>query len=223
MEQEPAKKLTALTIEAFKNITAEDVIILDTRPAGDFTAGFVPGSIFIGLEGRFEEWAAAILPANKNMVLITAPGAETATAGKLYRMGFDSIQGYLEGGFDTWVNAGEPVDLVIDIEADELAMDIPHDKNLLIVDVRRDTEFADGHVKGAVNIPLDELTDVAVIAEFDDHKNLYIHCAAGYRSVIAASLLKKHGLHNLRNIVGGWEEIKNQGKITVEKDKTAMN
>ena len=113
--------------------------------------------------------------------------------------------------------------MIIDIEADELAMDIPFDPNLLVLDVRKPTEFADGHVKNAMNIPLDEMNDPAVISEFEEEQNIYVHCAGGYRSVIASSLLKRQGIHNLRNVLGGWGKIKEQKKIEQEKEKNVLN
>jgi rhodanese-related sulfurtransferase len=108
--------------------------------------------------------------------------------------------------------------MIIDVEADELMMDMPHDKNLVVVDVRRETEFADGHLKNAVNIPLNEMTDPGHIANFEDTQNLYVHCAGGYRSVIASSLLKRQGIHNLRNVLGGWSKIKEQEKAEIVKE-----
>ncbi len=204
------KGLTPLSLAEFKKLKDDDVLILDTRHATVFTQGFIPGSIFIGLEGRFAEWAGSLLSFDKPMMLVTDPGKEEETVIRLSRVGFDKIQGYLTGGFDAWKNAGETVDLIIDIEADELAMDIPHDPNLVVVDVRRETEFADGHVAGAQNLPLNEMNDVLNLSHFEDNQNLYVHCAGGYRSVIAASLLKREGTHNLRNVLGGWGKIKEQ-------------
>jgi len=95
-------------------------------------------------------------------VLVATPGEEKDSVVRLARVGFDKIKGFLNGGFSTWMDAGEPIDMIIDVEADELAMDIPFDENLLVVDVRRETEFADGHIKDAVNLPLHELVDLAV-------------------------------------------------------------
>ena len=217
------KGLTPLDLNSFKKLIKEDVLVLDTRHASIFTKGFIPGSIFIGLEGRFAEWAGSLLPFDKSIVLVTEPDKEEETVVRLSRVGFSSMQGYLKGGFDAWAAAGEAIDLIIDIEADELAMDIPHDPNLLVLDVRRETEYADGHVKSAQNLPLDEMTDVLNLAQFEDTQNLYVHCAGGYRSVIAASLLKKHGIHNLRNVLGGWGKIKEQKTIKVEKDASVLN
>ncbi len=218
------KGLTPLGVEDFKKLVSEDVMILDTRHADIFTKGFIPGSVFIGLEGRFAEWAGSLLPFEKPMILVTEPGREEETVIRLSRVGFSSMLGYLKGGLDAWVNAGEIVDVIIDVEADELAMDIPHDPNLVVVDVRREAEYADGHVKDAQNLPLNEMNDVMRLAHFDDDKqNLYVHCAGGYRSVIAASLMKKQGIHNLRNVLGGWGKIKEQETIIKEKDVSVLN
>ncbi len=200
--------LTNLPVDRFKKLMENDVIILDTRNATVFTQGFVPGSISIGLEGRFAEWAGSLLPFDAPIALVTDPGKEKETIVRLARVGFSTVKGFLQGGFEAWKNAGEPVDIIIDVEADELMMDIPHDDKLVIVDVRRPTEFADGHLKDALNLPLNDMMDPATMANLEEDQNLYVHCAGGYRSVIAASLLKRQGFHNLRNILGGWGKIK---------------
>ncbi|MEI2739013.1 MAG: rhodanese-like domain-containing protein [Chitinophagaceae bacterium] len=215
--------LKALSIEDFKKLMAEDIMILDTRHADVFTQGFVPGSIFIGLEGRFAEWAGSLLPFDAPMVLVTEPGKEKETIIRMARVGFDKVKGYLDGGYDAWKNAGEAIDMIIDVEADELMMDIPHDNNLVVVDVRRPTEFADGHLKDALNLPLNDMTDPAMMASLEEDQNLYVHCAGGYRSVIAASLLKRQGIHNLRNVVGGWSKIKEQEKAEIVKETSVLN
>ncbi len=215
--------ITPLTVDKFKKLMDEEMLVLDTRHADIFTQGFIPGSVFIGLEGRFAEWAGAILPFDKPMILVTEVGKEEETVVRLARVGFDKMRGYLQGSFEAWQNAGEKTDMIISVEADELAMDLPHDPNLIVVDVRRETEYADGHVKDAQNIPLNEMNDMANIAAFEDNQNLYVHCAGGYRSVIAASLLKRHGVHNLRNVLGGWAKIKEEKKIKTEKDTSVLN
>lgn len=223
LEQVKANGTTALSVEAFKQKMTEDVIVLDTRHATKFTEGFIPGSIFVGLEGRFAEWAGTVLPFDKPILLVTDAGKEEESVIRLSRVGFDKMAGYLDGGFEAWQNAGEKTDLIIDVEADELMMDIPHDPNLMIVDVRRETEFADGHLEHALNLPLHEMTDLAQLAQFEDNQNLYVHCAGGYRSVIAASLLKREGIHNLRNVLGGWGKIKEQEKANIVKEASVLN
>ncbi len=203
-----ANGLKGLTVAAFKEqITTFEPIILDTRNATLFTQGFVPGAISIGLEGRFAEFAGSILPFDKAILLVCEPGTEKESIVRLARVGFENMIGHLAGGFDAWAKAGEPIDLIIDVEADELAMDLPFDPNMVIVDVRKTSEFDKGHIKEALTIPLDELTDPASMANFDDNQNIYIHCAGGYRSVIASSLIKRQGIHNIRNVVGGFKAI----------------
>ena len=212
-----------LSIADFKNAVSEGAIILDTRNATIFTQGFIPGSISIGLEGRFAEWAGMILPFDQKLVLVTEAGKEEETVIRLSRVGFENMQGCLKGGFEAWQTAGEKIDLIIDIEADELMMDIPHDPNLLVVDVRKETEFGEGHLEHAMNLPLSEMTNIVELAQFEETQNLYIHCAGGYRSVIAASLLKRQGVNNLRNVLGGWNSIKQQEKVKIVKEANVLN
>lgn len=218
------KGLTPLSVADFKEkISRDEMIILDTRKASDFTPEFVPGSISIGLEGRFAEWAGSLLPFNQPIVLVTEIGKERETVVRLARVGFSLIEGYLDGGLPAWKKAGEPIDMIIDVEPDELAMDLPYDKNLVVVDVRRETEFADGHVRGAMNIPLNDMMDPGNLSSLEEHLNLYVHCAGGYRSVIASSLLKRQGIHNLRNVLGGWGVIKDQKGIEIVKENSVLN
>jgi glyoxylase-like metal-dependent hydrolase (beta-lactamase superfamily II)/rhodanese-related sulfurtransferase len=212
-----------LGIAAFKNALTENTIVLDTRSATTFTNGFIPGSIFIGLDGRFAEWAGSLLPFNKELLLITDEGKEQEAVIRLSRVGFDKMKGFLKGGFEAWQNAGEPIDMIIDVEADELIMDIPFDEKLEVLDVRKEIEFAEGHLKDATNIPLDRFTDPAEIARIDEESNLYVHCAGGYRSVIAASLLKRQGIDNIRNVLGGWNKIKEQEKAEIVKEASVLN
>ena len=212
-----------LTLAEFKEKIKEDVILLDTRHATQFSDGFVPGAIFIGLEGRFAEWAGSLLPFDKPILLITGPGQEKETVTRLSRVGFQKMEGFLSGGFQTWKTAGEKIDLIVNIEADELMMDIPFDNNLTVVDGRREAEFANGHIEDAMNLPLGDMIDVAQLAQFEEHQNLYVHCAGGYRSVIASSLLKRQGVHNLRNVIGGWDKIKEQDKIKIVKEPAVLN
>jgi hydroxyacylglutathione hydrolase len=216
--------LTPLSVADFKKwMEDEETIILDTRKAGDFTKQFVPRSISIGLEGRFAEWAGSLLPFDKPIILVTEEGQERESIVRLARVGFSQIHGYLAGGIDTWRKAGEDIDLIIDIEVDELAMDLPYDDHLIAIDVRRETEFADGHVRGATNIPLNDLTDPGSMANIDELQNLYLYCGSGYRSVIAASLMKRQGIHNLRNVLGGFNAIQLQQGIEIVKDNSVLN
>jgi glyoxylase-like metal-dependent hydrolase (beta-lactamase superfamily II)/rhodanese-related sulfurtransferase len=216
--------LNPLNIDEFKKqIKKDDVILLDTRNETVFSQGFVPGSISIGLEGRFAEWAGSLLPFDKSIVLVTDEDKEKETIIRLARVGFDKINGFLQGGFEAWKNSGNNIDMIINVESDELAMDLPFDEHLVVIDVRRETEFADGHIANAINIPLSEMNDPATMANIEDNQNVYLHCGGGYRSIIAASLFKRQGIHNIRNVAGGWSSIKEQKNIEIVKEKSVLN
>ena len=211
----------ALTIDEFKAAEANGAWILDTRPATTFTHGFVPESISIGLDGRYAEWAGTLLPLTQKLILVTENGKEEESIIRLARVGFDYVVGYLAGGYEAWQAAGEKVDMIIDIEPDEFALDIPHDTRMEVLDVRKEGEYAAGHVQGATNLPLNTMMDPANLAMVETDHNVYVHCAGGYRSVIAASLLKRQGFHNLRNVLGGWGKMKNERGIPVVLPETA--
>jgi hydroxyacylglutathione hydrolase len=215
LENVKTKGLQALSVVAFKEKVAQGALIVDTRQATTFTEAFIPESISIGLDGRFAEWAGILLPFGQSIVLVSEEGKEEESIIRLARIGMDTVDGYLEGGIEKWTEAGEPLDLIIDIEVDELAMDLPHDPRLEIIDVRKESEFSEGHIKGAINMPLNSFADILNLASVDHEKNLYVHCAGGYRSVIAASLLKRQGFHNLRNVLGGFAMIKENSSIPI--------
>ena len=193
----------------------KDLIILDTRPAALFIEGFIPGSIFIGLEGRYAEWAGTLLPYDRDIILVTEPGREEESLVRLTRVGFSRIIGFLEGGFEHWKKEGHPSDMLVSVEPDELLMDLPFDDNLVVLDVRKATEFEDGHLDEADNLPLDSLADPGSMAMIREEDNIYVHCAGGYRSVIACSLLKRQGIHNVRNVLEGWKGI--QGAMALRQ------
>ncbi len=215
--------MKALSVEEFKKLITGETVILDTRNSEEFTQGFIPGAVSIGLNGRFAEWAGSLLPFDVPLLLVSEPGKEKESIIRLARVGLDKVQGYLKGGYEAWKNSGEKTDLIIGIEPDELMMDIPFDKNLVVVDVRKPVEFAEGHLANAINIPLNEMTDPASMANIEERHNLYVHCASGYRSIIAVSLLKRQGFHNLRNVLGGWGKIKEQEKVEIAKDASVLN
>lgn len=215
--------LKSLELQEFKNLISQDILILDTRHEAEFVNGHIPSSVNIGLSERFVEWAGSLLPSDSPILLVTEPGKEKETITHLVKTGFNKVQGYLDGGYETWKNAGEKFDLIIEVEPDELLMDMSFDKNLIVLDVRNETEFADGHLPAAINLPLDQMNDPASIGNIEDHHNLYLHCSNGYRSVIASSLLKRQGIHNLRNVVGGWNAIKKLEKVEVVKENSMLN
>jgi len=215
--------LKPLSIQEVKKAIADEVLVLDTRSKDVFIEGFIPGSVFIGLEGRFAEWAGSLLPFDKPMIIVSEIGKEKEAIVRLSRVGFSNVIGYVDGGFEAWKKSGEEIDLIINIEPDELAMDIPFDEKLVVLDVRKPTEFAEGHVKKAMSIPLEEMTNPANLADFEEDQNIYVHCQGGYRSVIASSLLKRQGIHNIRNVLGGYKLIAEQKNIQTEKESSVLN
>ncbi len=215
--------MTGLTIKEFKKKINGQAKIVDTRSPENFKQAFIPGSLFLGAAESLEEWSRNFVSVKDEILLITDSGSEEEIFRRLENIGFANISGYLKGGCDAWKNAAEKYDMIIDVDVDELAMDLPHDPNLTVVDVRKLTEFAEGHLKGAVNLPLGDMSDVALIAQFEETENLYVHSGSGHRSVIACSLLKLQGYHNLRNVNGGWEEIKKEKSFKTEKEQSILN
>lgn len=212
-----------LNITDFKEKSIAGCWILDTRSPDHFGEGFVPGSVNIGLKGRFAEWVGILIPFDQPVILVTEPEEEEETIIRMARVGYDNVKGYLKGGYDAWKNAGEASDMIITIDPDELAMDMPYDPKLLILDVRKRAEFSMGHVKGAVNLPLDDMADPITIARADESLNMYVHCQSGFRSMVACSILKKEGFHNLYNINGGFIKIKETPGLHVVTDKQVLN
>jgi hydroxyacylglutathione hydrolase len=202
--------MTAMNLAEFKAaMTDDNTIVLDTRHATVFTQGYVPTSVFVGLEGRFAEWVGSVLPITKALLLVTDEGKERETIVRLARIGYDNVLGYLQGGFDTWKNGGEEMDMIIDVEPDELVMDLKYDNKAIVLDVRKMGEYDVAHLRGARLSPLNDfMEDPMIYASLEEDENVYVHCAGGYRSVIAASLMKREDMHNVRNVLGGWNAIK---------------
>ena len=217
------QSLKPLSIAEVKKAIDDGILILDTRNENVFTNGFIPSSISIGLEGRFAEWAGSLLSFDQPMIIVSEVDKEKEAVIRLARVGFSNVIGYVAGGFEAWKNAGEEIDMIINVEPDELAMDIPFDENLVILDVRKPTEFAEGHVKSAVSLPLSEMVNPVNLSELEEDQNIYVHCQGGYRSIIASSLLKRQGIHNIRNVVGGYSKIVEQKKIKTEKESSVLN
>jgi len=197
-------------------------IILDTRSPEIFCHAFIPGSVNIGGEGQLSLWASSLLPEKSKMLLVADRENAAAHIAILRQAGFQSFAAYTDG-LENWMEAKLPFDLIIAVEPDEVAMDIPFDKAMKIIDVRMPAEFAEGHVKQAISIPLDEMSNPLNLVDLEEDQNIYLYCGSGYRSVIAASLLKRQGMHNIRNIVGGFKAITNEKRIETEKDKTMLN
>jgi rhodanese-related sulfurtransferase len=182
-----------------------DTVILDVRHQDDYSKGHIPQSIFIGIDGDFAPWVGALIPDIKQPILLVTPlGREEESITRLARVGYDNTLGYLKGGFDTWKNAGKEYDTVNWVTADTLEELM--EENIPIFDVRKEGEYIAEHIEGVSSTPLDFINDH--IAEFPQEEEFYVHCAGGYRSVIAASILKARGYHNVINVLGGFASIK---------------
>jgi hydroxyacylglutathione hydrolase len=208
------KGITPLTVSEFEDYMAKGAVVIDSRIPDFFELGFIPGAINLGLNGQFAIWAATLLDLHQTIVLVCKPGTEEETITRLTRVGFDQILGFLEGGFDTWKDANKKYDMVISISSEEFALDAKHNPNAVIIDVRKPSEYKDGHVKKAKNLPLDILQQQ--VEGIDKQTECLVHCAGGYRSMMAASLLKKHGFTNVKNVWGGFAQIKEEEKIELE-------
>lgn len=196
----------ALKPDEFVQVAEESgALILDTRKAADFCAGYVPNSINIGLQGDFAPWVGAMIADVKQpLLLVTAPGEQEEAIMRLARVGFDHVIGFLEGGFQSWQQAGKETDKVRRISAAEFASELPEDAPVL--DVRKPSEYAAEHLEQAESKPLAEINDW--IAEAGGKSHFYVHCAGGYRSMIAASILNSRGIRNFTEIDGGYNKIK---------------
>jgi rhodanese-related sulfurtransferase len=202
-----ARGQQSLSPLAFETAATETgALVLDTRAPEDFSKGFIPNSINIGIDGGFAPWVGAMIPDIKQQILlVTEPGREKEVITRLARVGYDYTIGYLEGGFDAWKNAGKEVDHIPTVSAAELAK-IMSTTPINLLDVRKNNEFDSEHVEGAINIPLDYINDH--LAEIDKNKTYYVHCAGGYRSMIFASTLRARDYNNLINVNGGFSKIK---------------
>jgi rhodanese-related sulfurtransferase len=209
------KAKTPLNPSEFELVATETrALVLDTRDASEFAKGFIPNSINIGLDGNFAMWVGEMIADIKQeILLVTEVGKEEESMVRLSRIGYDNTIGYLNGGIDTWKNEGFELDTVNRITAKELEKTIDFDKTI-IFDVRKKSEFLSEHLVGAINVPLNEINNH--LAEFPKNKNFILHCAGGYRSMIAASILKQRGWDNFVDVVGGFTEIKNTNLLKTD-------
>ncbi|WP_313114901.1 MBL fold metallo-hydrolase [Aequorivita sediminis] len=208
-----AEGTKALDPETFERIANEtNAIVLDVRHQNDFISGHIPRSIFIGLDGGFAPWVGALLAdVEQKILLVVAPGREEEAVTRLSRVGFDKTLGYLEGGVAAWEKAGKEIDTLTSVSAETLKEKMQ--SNVPIVDVRNDGEYNTAHIPQAQHAPLGFLNDY--LDGLPENETFYLHCAGGYRSVIAASILKSRGIHNVVDVAGGFKAIKEAG-IPVE-------
>jgi hydroxyacylglutathione hydrolase len=198
--------LNPLSVRAFKAAWAEEeALVIDTRHQDDFAKGFLPGSIFIGIDDNFAMWVGALITDLKLPILFVADeGREKEVVTRLARVGYDNPIGYLEGGFEAWKAAGEDVDTIDEITAEELTNKFDKE-GMNVLDVRKASEYNAQHVIGAQNFPLDFINQN--MSEVDRDKKYYLHCAGGYRSMITSSILKSRGFERVVNIKGGYKAL----------------
>ena len=198
--------LRALNADEFEAAAENtNALILDARTNTEFFKGFIPQSVSIGLDGDFAPWVGAlIVDVKQPLLLVTEKGKEEETVTRLSRVGFDNILGHLKDGFETWLESGKEADVVDRITADSFAKEfvIGEDK---IIDVRKESEYAAEHVEEAYNRPLANINEW--VKEIDPNEHFYLHCAGGYRSMIAASILQARGYRNFTEIAGGFKAI----------------
>jgi glyoxylase-like metal-dependent hydrolase (beta-lactamase superfamily II)/rhodanese-related sulfurtransferase len=180
-------------------------VVLDVRSADDFAKSHIPNAIFIGIDGGFAPWVGTLIGDTKHPILIVTPeGREEETITRLSRVGFDNTLGYLQGGINAWVKQGKAVEQIENIHAQELKSQI--ENGAAIVDVRKESEYNAVHIPNVNLVPLDEINQN--LNHFDHDKAFYLHCAGGYRSMIALSILKNRGVHTGINVLGGMKSIK---------------
>jgi hydroxyacylglutathione hydrolase len=206
------KSAKPLSVKDFESIANEtDAVILDVRHQSEFIKGFIPRAIFIGIDGGFAPWVGALIKDIAQPILLISPeGREEDTITRLSRVGFDNVLGYLEGSFAAWKIAGKEVDALASVPAAVLEQKMK-DK-ISVFDVRKPGEYASEHIRSAENTPLDFLNKH--ITEFPKKGDFFVHCAGGYRSVIAASILKSRGYHNVIDVAGGYDAIRD---TTIER------
>lgn len=199
--------MTPLTIREFQAVwETTNALVIDTRPKEIFSQGFIPGSIFIGIDDTFAPWVGTLVTSLTQPILILAEeGREEEVVTRLARIGYDNSLGYLKGGVDAWKKAGNELDTLQEISANDFALEFEKHKDINLLDARRESEYKSEHLANAENFPLDFIN--RNMSQLDPRKTYYIHCAGGYRSLIAASILRSRGFEKVINIKGGYKAL----------------
>jgi rhodanese-related sulfurtransferase len=197
-----------LSLDQFLILSKDDSVqIIDTRLDAEFLLGYIPGSIRIALDDIKTLNALKIIEQDCPIVLVCTQGTEEILMKRFELLGYTQVKGYLQGGFPTWSEAGQKIDLIIEVEVDELAMDIPFDEYLMILDIRAEEVYDKAHIKDSIHLPLIEFGDPGAMSELDEHFNIYIIDDLGKQLLLAASVLKKQGIHNIRIVQDGWDAV----------------
>ena len=212
-----------LSLAQFLELSKEDSVqIIDTRTDVEFLQGYIPGSIHIGLDEIKTLNALKIIEHDCPIILVCTQGTEAILIKRFELLGYTQVEGYLQGGFSRWSDADQKIDLIIEVEVDELAMDIPFDEYLMVLDIRAEEVYDKGHIKDAIHLPLIEFGDPGSMSELDEHFNIYIIDDLGKQLLLAASVLKRQGIHNIRIVKDGWDAVeflKNKFKIVASPKK----
>ena len=196
--------LDPVGFEALANETS--ALVLDTRDASDFAKGFIPNSINIGVDGNFAQWVGEMIPdVKQEILLITDEGREEEVITRLSRVGYDHSIGYLKGGFASWKAAGKEVETVTRLTPEDFIAYHAENKEDIIIDIRKKSEYDSEHLVRAINVPLNEINKH--LEQFPKDKNFVLYCAGGYRSMIASSILKQRGWDNFSDVIGGFGEL----------------
>ena len=208
----------AMEIDEFEYMAGEDeVLLLDVRDKEEFVKGFIPGSIFIGIDGSFAPWVGALIENLKQKILLITPeGREEETVMRLARVGYDNAIGYLKGGFKAWNEAGKPTDSIESIDVSKFKNEYESDKERTVLDVRKPGEFDSAHLERAKHFALDYINkNMGMVSP---KENYFLHCRSGYRSTVASSILKARGYNNLINVIGKFEDMQSAGLPTKETE-----
>ena len=196
--------LDPVGFEVLANETS--ALVLDTRDASDFAKGFIPNSINIGVDGNFAQWVGEMIPdVKQEILLITDEGREEEVITRLSRVGYDHSIGYLKGGFASWKAAGKEVETVTRLTPEDFIAYHAENKEDIIIDIRKKSEYDSEHLVRAINVPLNEINKH--LEQFPKDKNFVLYCAGGYRSMIASSILKQRGWDNFSDVIGGFGEL----------------
>jgi rhodanese-related sulfurtransferase len=214
-----------LSLAQFLSLSQDDSVqVIDTRIATEFLKGYIPGAIHVTLDEIKTLNALKVIEQDCPIILVCDQGTEEILIKRFELLGYNQVKGFLQGGFTTWSAAGEKIDLIIEVEVDELAMDIPFDEYLMILDIRTEDVYDKAHIKNSINLPLIEFGDPGAMSELDEHFNIYIIDDLGKQLLLAASILKKQGIHNIRIVQDGWDAVeflKNKFTIVATPKKDA--
>jgi hydroxyacylglutathione hydrolase len=221
IEEILAKGLTPLSVSDVDAEIKKGTTVIDTRIPDAFEQGFIPKALNFGLNGQYAIWAATLLDITQPVLIVAEEGKEKESIERLARVGFDHICGFLQGGFEAWKNADKRWDMVISVDEEEFELDAKH-TDIKILDVRKPGEFNDGHLTKAMHFSLDALPKA--YTDLNKDEEYLIHCAGGYRSMIAVSYLKSKGFQRVKNVLGGFAKIKTMDlPMTFDQKKVAAN